>query len=109
MEPLIDAIDELSGPYTLSLLTYERRWYPGERKGPGESSSSLSSSSLKDDISSKTELETTIKTEGYEPGRIFAELIRDRGFDLRIVPMEEQHPFYSVDDIEVWEVRRRLK
>jgi len=102
MEPLIDTIDELSGPYTLSLLTYERRWYPGERKERGEMS-------LKDDTSSKTELETTIKTKGYEPGRIFAESIRERGFDFRIIPVEEQHPFYSVDDIEVWEVRRRLR
>lgn len=72
IQPLVDAIDELSGPRTVTYLSYEYRYYPE-----------------------------------YDPKEFFAALARDKGLHVRTIPIEEQHPIYSVDDIEIWEVRRQ--
>ncbi len=42
----------------------------------------------------------------YDPKTYFCDLASKKGFHVRQVPLEEQHPIYSVDDIEVWEIRR---
>lgn len=43
----------------------------------------------------------------YDPRDKFRELAEERGLDVEVVPMEQQHPVYSVDDIEIWRVTRR--
>ena len=43
----------------------------------------------------------------YHPRDKFHDLCETRGLKVRIVPLSEQDPVYSVDDIEVWEVRRQ--
>lgn len=43
----------------------------------------------------------------YDPRDKFRELALKRGLTIRVVPQSEQDPIYSVDDIEIWEVRRR--
>lgn len=42
----------------------------------------------------------------YDPKEFFINAVKERGFEVRTVPLEEQHPIYSVDDIEIWEVKR---
>ena len=42
----------------------------------------------------------------YDPKERFISLANQKGFTVRVVPFEEQHPIYSVEDIEVWEIRR---
>ena len=42
----------------------------------------------------------------YGPKEHFIELAAQKGLEVRKVPMEEQHPIYSVDDIEVFEITR---
>ncbi len=72
IEPLVDAIDELSGPQTIAYISYEYRYYPE-----------------------------------YDPKEFFISLAEDRGLEVKTIAMQEQHPIYSVDDIEIWEVRRK--
>lgn len=43
----------------------------------------------------------------YDPKERFMTLATQKGFTVRVVPLSEQHPIYSVEDIEVWEVRRQ--
>ena len=43
----------------------------------------------------------------YHPRDKFRDLCETRGLEVRIVPLSEQDPVYSVDDIELWEVRRQ--
>jgi len=43
----------------------------------------------------------------YDPRDKFRELAEERGLEVRVVPLSEQDPVYSVDDIEIWQVRRR--
>jgi len=43
----------------------------------------------------------------YDPKEYFTNLAEAKGFQLTVVPLEEQHPIYSVEDIEIWELRRR--
>jgi hypothetical protein len=43
----------------------------------------------------------------YDPKEFFVGLASDKGLEVRTVPLEEQHPIYSVDDIEIWEIRRK--
>lgn len=71
IQPLVDAIDELSGPNTITYLSYEYRYYSE-----------------------------------YDPKEFFVNSARKKGLEVRTVPIEEQHPIYSVDDIEIWEIRR---
>mmetsp|Transcript_9378 Transcript_9378/g.16987 ORF Transcript_9378/g.16987 Transcript_9378/m.16987 type:complete len:302 (-) Transcript_9378:128-1033(-) len=71
IEPLVCAIDELSGPSTETYLSYEHRYFPE-----------------------------------YDPRDKFRELAEQRGFDVSIIPLSEQDPIYSVDDIEIWKVKR---
>lgn len=42
----------------------------------------------------------------YDPKERFISLANQKGFTVRVVPLEEQHPIYSVEDIEVWEICR---
>lgn len=70
--PLVDALDELSGPDTIAYISYEERYYPE-----------------------------------YDPKEYFRNLAEAKGFEVKDVQLEEQHPIYSVEDIEIWEVRRR--
>lgn len=71
IQPLVDAIDELTGPRTVTYLSYEYRYYPE-----------------------------------YDPKEFFVTAAREKGLCVKSVPIEEQHSIYSVDDIEIWEVRR---
>jgi predicted nicotinamide N-methyase len=43
----------------------------------------------------------------YDPRDKFRELCESRGLQMRLIPLSEQDPVYSVEDIEIWEVRRR--
>lgn len=43
----------------------------------------------------------------YDPRDKFRELCGAKHLDVRLVPMEEQDPVYSVEDIEIWQVQRR--
>lgn len=45
----------------------------------------------------------------YDPRDKFRELAEDKGLVVEVVPMEEQDPVYSVEDIEIWKVGRRKK
>lgn len=71
IEPLIDAIVKLSGPDTVTFLSYEHRHY-----------------------------------QAFDPRRRFEELAMARGLAKTNIPQAEQHPIFSADDIEIWEVRR---
>lgn len=42
----------------------------------------------------------------FDPRDNFRGLAKNRGLFVREVPISEQDPVYSVDDIEIWEVRR---
>jgi predicted nicotinamide N-methyase len=42
----------------------------------------------------------------YDPRDKFRELCHAKGLIVQVVPMDEQDPVYSVDDIEIWHVRR---
>jgi hypothetical protein len=43
----------------------------------------------------------------YDPRDKFRELCHIKGLQVTVVPIEEQHPIYSVEeDIELWKVRR---
>ena len=70
--PLVNAIDELTGPTTVAYISYEYRYYPE-----------------------------------YDPKEYFTNLAEEKGLEVQTIPMESQHPIYSVEDIEIWEVRRR--
>lgn len=72
IEPLVDAIDKLSGQNTTTFLSYEHRHYLA-----------------------------------FDPRRRFEELATARGFTKTNIPQAQQHPIFSADDIEIWEVRRR--
>lgn len=72
IEPLVDAIDRLSGPETVTIMSYEHRHY-----------------------------------QAFDPRRRFEELAAARGLVKIDVPQAQQHPIFSADDIEIWEVRRR--
>lgn len=74
IEPLVDAIDKLSGPNTTTFLSYEHRHY-----------------------------------QAFDPRRRFEELVTARGFTKLNIPHAQQHPIFSADDIEIWEVRRSLR
>jgi predicted nicotinamide N-methyase len=43
----------------------------------------------------------------YDPRSKFRELATRRGLDVHVVPLSEQDSIYSVDDIEIWKVRRK--
>jgi len=72
IEPLVNALDELSGPHTVAYISYEERYYPE-----------------------------------YDPKEYFMALAVQKGLEVKVVPQQEQHPVYSVEDIEIWEVRRK--
>ncbi len=72
IEPLVSAIDELTGPSTIAYISYEYRYYPD-----------------------------------YDPKDHFVQLANLKGLEVETIPTESQHPVYSVEDIEIWEVRRR--
>ncbi len=72
IEPLVDAIDRLSGPDTVTIMSYEHRHY-----------------------------------EVFDPRRRFEELASAKGLVKTAIPQVQQHPIFSADDIEIWEVRRR--
>lgn len=42
----------------------------------------------------------------YDPKDKFVELCKAKNLEVMVIPMEEQDPVYSVDDIEIWHVRR---
>lgn len=42
----------------------------------------------------------------YHPGKKFDELAQAKGLSVKKVPMADQDPVYSVEDIEIWEVNR---
>ncbi|CAM9698673.1 unnamed protein product, partial [Hapterophycus canaliculatus] len=72
IEPLVDAIDRLSGPDTVTIMSYEHRHY-----------------------------------QAFDPRTRFEELAAAKGLVKTVVPQARQHPIFSADDIEIWEVRRR--
>lgn len=72
IEPLVDAIDRLSGPDTVTIMSYEHRHYPE-----------------------------------FDPRRRFEELAAAKGLVKTVIPQARQHPIFSADDIEIWEVQRR--
>lgn len=72
IEPLVDAIDRLSGPDTVTIMSYEHRHY-----------------------------------QAFDPRRKFEELAAARGLVKTEISQAQQHPIFSADDIEIWEVRRR--
>ena len=72
IDPLVKAIDELSGPNTVTFVSYEYRYYPE-----------------------------------YDPKEFFVQAAKARGLEVATIPISEQHPIYSVDDIEIWVVRRQ--
>lgn len=72
IDPLVKAIDELSGPNTVTIVSYEYRYYPE-----------------------------------YDPKEFFVQAAKARGLEVETIPISEQHPIYSVDDIEIWVVRRK--
>jgi hypothetical protein len=43
----------------------------------------------------------------YDPKAKFEELALERNLSVEVVPMEEQDAVYSVEDIQLWRVRRR--
>lgn len=43
----------------------------------------------------------------YHPKEYFFKLCAERGLEITEVPIECQHPIYSVEDIEVWQIRRK--
>ena len=71
IEPLVAAIDRLSGPETVTIMSYEHRHY-----------------------------------QAFDPRRMFEELASARGLFKADIPQAQQHPIFSADDIEIWEVRR---
>lgn len=74
IEPLVDAIDRLSGPETVTIMSYEHRHY-----------------------------------QAFDPRRKFDELAAAKGLVKSVIPQAQQHPIFSADDIEIWEVRRRRR
>ncbi|CAN0274141.1 unnamed protein product [Scytosiphon promiscuus] len=74
IEPLVDAIDRLSGPDTVTIMSYEHRHY-----------------------------------QDFDPRTRFEELAAAKGLVKTVVPQGRQHPIFSADDIEIWEVRRRRR
>lgn len=74
IEPLVAAIDRLSGPDTVTIMSYEHRHY-----------------------------------QAFDPRRKFEELAAARGLVKTDIPQSQQHPIFSADDIEIWEVRRRQR
>ncbi len=42
----------------------------------------------------------------YDPKEYFTRLAEARGLKVETIPNGSQHPVYSVEDIEIWEVRR---
>ncbi|KAH9063032.1 hypothetical protein Ae201684P_009297 [Aphanomyces euteiches] len=42
--------------------------------------------------------------EHFDPKSMFWSLIKQRGLIIRGVPIEEHHPKYNADDIEIWEI-----
>jgi len=45
----------------------------------------------------------------YHPKQKFVELCNARNLEVETIPTEQQDPVYSVDDIEIWHVRRRRR
>ena len=45
----------------------------------------------------------------YHPKQKFVELCNAKNLEVETIPMEQQDPVYSVDDIEIWHVRRRRR
>ena len=45
----------------------------------------------------------------FDPKVRFTELVRERGFCLETVPPSDHHPSYSLEDVELWWLRRREK
>lgn len=72
IEPLVNAIGRLSGPDTVTIMSYEHRHY-----------------------------------QAFDPRRRFEELAAAKGLVKVDIPQARQHPIFSADDIEIWEVRRR--
>jgi predicted nicotinamide N-methyase len=44
----------------------------------------------------------------FDPGEEFRRLCALKGLDVESIPLSEHDPVYSVEDIEVWHVRRRV-
>ena len=44
----------------------------------------------------------------FDPRNKFRELAEERGLVVETIPLEQLDPVYSVDDIEIWHVTRRL-
>jgi len=44
----------------------------------------------------------------YDPRAKFQELATAKNLFVEIIPMEQQDPVYSVDDIEIWHVQRKV-
>lgn len=72
IEPLVAAIDRLSGPETVTIMSYEHRYY-----------------------------------QAFDPRLKFEELAAARGLVKTKISQSEQHPIFSADDIEIWELRRQ--
>lgn len=45
--------------------------------------------------------------EHFDAKQRFWELMRTKGFDLRVLEDDEYHPRFKADDIEIWELKRR--
>jgi len=43
----------------------------------------------------------------YDPKEYFVNLATQKGLIVKTVPLTMQHPIFAVDDIEIWEVRRK--
>ena len=45
--------------------------------------------------------------EPYNPKQYFIDLCHEKSLEVKQIPTEDQHPIYSVDDIEVWQITRK--
>ena len=72
IEPLVNAIDELSGTNSVTYMTYEQRYYPE-----------------------------------YDPRDRFFELAKEKNLIIKEVAKEDQHEIFSLEDVQLWEIRRK--
>ena len=42
----------------------------------------------------------------FDPKDYFINQAESKNLTVKVIPLEKQHPVYSVEDIEVWEIRR---
>ena len=45
----------------------------------------------------------------YDPRDKFCELASSRGLEVKTISTDKLHPVYSVDDIEIWHVKRQVR